>query len=225
MPTTGSFDTVKDHDASLIRKVLRMAVFVAPYETTTAITSLVDGTNQLVIPDNYESVGVLHKENALSVTPSLTVSEVSGYGYGQTLRRDVTSRTNAVAFTMLETKRRTFELYFGVDLSGITASSVASGKNELVFDEPDRPDATYWRLLTIGVDGDGPNTLYMADFYPRTTLAEVAPLASSETDPRQYGVTMGTDVDTALGTAHRQFIAGPGLSTADISAMGFSRSA
>lgn len=225
MPQTGTFDTVKGHNADLIRKVLRMAVFVAPYETGSVITSLVDGTNQLVIPDLYESVGVLHKENALAVTPSMTVSEVSGYGYGQTLRRDIVSRTNTVAFTMLESKRRTFELYFSVDLSGVTATSVASGKNEIVFDEPDRPDTNYWRLLTVGVDGDGADTIYLADFYPRVTLAEVGALSSSETDPRQYAVTMGTDADTVLGTSHRQFIAGPGLSTADISAMGFVRAA
>jgi hypothetical protein len=36
---------------------------------------------------------------------------------------------------------------------------------------------------------------------------------------------MGIDADTVLGTAHRQFIAGPGLSTAEITAMGFTRAA
>jgi hypothetical protein len=225
MPVTGNFDTVKDHDNSNIRKKLRMAVFIAPYETAAAITSLVDATNQLVIPDLYRSVGVLHKENALSVQPTTTVSEVGGYGYGQTLRRDIVSRNTTMSFTMLETHRTSLEVYYGIDLSAVQATSVASGKNEIVIDEPDRPDTLYWRILALGVDGDGANSLYLADFYPRATLSEVQPIAASETDPVTYGVTMGIDADTVLGTAHRQFIAGPGLSTAEITAMGFTRAA
>jgi hypothetical protein len=222
---TGTFDQVKGHGDTNIKKKLRMAVFAAPYETGNAPSSLVNATNQLVIPDNYESIGILDKEQAFTMTPTLNTSEVSGYGYGQTLRRDVVSRNNTLAFTGLETVRRMMEIYYGIDLSTVLASSVASGKNEIVFDEPDRPDSLYWRILSVGVDGDGANTIYFADLYPRATLAEVAALTSSETDPLRYGVTMGTDADTVLGTAHRQFIAGPGLSTVDIQAMGFQRAA
>lgn len=221
-PVTGNFDAVKDHNGGNIRKVLRMAIFVAPWETATAISSLVDATNQVTIPDQYESVGILDKEAAFSSTPTLTISEVSGYGYGQTLRRDISARNTTLAFTMLESHRKAWELYYGIDLSGITATATG-GKNEIVFDEPDRPDTLYWRVLALGADGDGANTLYIADYYPRCTLTEVAALASSETEPRRYAVTMGTDVDTAVGTSHRQFIAGPGLSTAEITAMGFTR--
>lgn len=219
----GTFDEVKGHNGSNIRKVLRMAVFVAPFETATAITSLTDSSNELVIPDTYQSVGVLDKEAAFTSTPSITVSEVSGYGYGQTLRRDIVSRNTVLAFTMLETRRRALEIYYGIDLSAITAT--ASPKNELKFDEPDRPDTLYWRVLCVGADGDGANTLYIADFYPKVTLSEVSALSSSETEPRRYAVTMGVDVDTIVGTSHRQFLAGPGLSTAEITAMGWTRAA
>jgi len=221
---TGTFDEVKDHDASNIRKVLRMAVFIAPADAP-VIVSLVDTSNEAVIPPEYESVGILDKDNALVATPSITVSEVSGYGYGTTLRRDIVSKNKAVAFTMLESRRRSFELHKGIDLSAVVATSVASGKNELVIDEPDRPDTLYWRVLCLGADGDGANTIYMADFYPRATISDIAAITASETDPKRYGVTLGTDVDTAVGTAHREFWAGPGLTTERIAAMGFSRAA
>jgi hypothetical protein len=219
----GTFDEVKDHNGSNIRKVLRMAVFVAPFETAPAVTSLTDNSNELVIPDAYRSVGVMDKESAFTSTPSITVSEVSGYGYGQTLRRDIVSRNTTLAFTMLETRREALEIYYGIDLSAVQAT--ASPKNEIAFDEPDRPDTLYWRILCVGADGDGANTMYIADFYPRATLSEVSALASSETEPRRYAVTMGVDVDTVVGTAHRQFIAGPGLSSAEITAAGFTRAA
>ena len=217
----GTFDEVKDHDNSNIRKVLRMAVFVAPFETGPEIVSLVDASNEVIIPDAYESVGIMDKEAAFSATPSITVSEVSGYGYGQTLRRDMVSRNTSIAFTMLETRRVAFELYYGIDLSAVQAT--VAPKNEITFDEPDRPDTRYYRVLCLGADGDGANTLYIADFYPKCTVSEVGALASSETDPRRYAVTMGVDVDTVVGTGHRQFIAGPGLSSTEITAMGFTR--
>lgn len=223
---TGTFDEVKGHDSGNIRKILRLAVFLAPWEQAgTVISSLVDTSNEVTIPDGYMSVGILDKEAAFTATPALNVSEVSGYGYGMTLRRDIVSRNTTLAFTMLETQRRAMEVYYGIDLSAIQASSVASGKNELVIDEPDRPDTLYWRALALGTDGDGANTLYFADFYPKVTLTEIGALASSETDPRRYAVTLGVDVDTVVGTGHRQFIAGPGLSSADITAMGFTRAA
>jgi hypothetical protein len=212
----GTFDEVKDHNGGNIRKLLRMAVFVAPWEGTPDVTTLTNADNELVIPDAFESVGIMDKEAAFSSTPTITVSEVSGYGYGQTLRRDMVSRNTNIAFTMLETRRVAFELYYGIDLSAATVT--AAPKNELVFDEPDRPETRYYRVLAIGADFDGANTIYMADYYPRATVSEVGALASSETDPRRYAVTMGTDVDTVVGTGHRQFIAGPGFSDTEIAA-------
>ena len=221
----GTFDEVKDHDASNIHKSLRMAVFVGLFEDAPVITSLVDNSNELVIPDAYESVGILDKENAMSATPSITASEVSGYGYAQTLRRDIVSRNTALAFTMIETRRKAFELYYGVDLSAVQATPSAGTKDEIVFDEPERPDTQYYRVLAIGVDGDGPNSIYFADFYPRATVSDVAALTASETEAKKYGVTMGTDTDTTIGTAHRQLIAGPGLTDAKVAAFGFTRAA
>jgi hypothetical protein len=78
-------------------------------------------------------------------------------------------------------------------------------------------------MLALGADGDGANTIYIADYYPKVTLTEAAAMSSSETDARQYAVTVGADIDNAVGTAHRQFWAGPGLTTARITGMGFQR--
>lgn len=220
-PLTGTFDEVHGHDGGNIRKLLRMAVFIAPVSAD-PISTIVDAQNELVIPDAYESVGVMAKENPLTSTPSITSSEVMGYGYAQPLRRDMVSRTNALAFTMLESRRQSFELYYGIDLANVKATPTG-GKNELTFDEPDRPEALYYRVLTVGVDGDGANTIYIADFYPRASVTEVAALTASETDPRAYSVTMGTDADTVLGTSHRPFFAGPGLTDARLAAMNITR--
>ena len=220
-PLTGTFDEVHGHEGGNIRKLLRMAVFLAPVSAD-PISTIVDAQNELVIPDAYESVGVMAKENPLTATPSITSSEVMGYGYSQPLRRDMVNRTTALAFTMVESRRQAFELYYGIDLSAVKATATG-GKNEYTFDEPDRPDTIYYRVLTVGVDGDGANTIYIADFYPRASVTDVAALTASETDPRSYSVTMGTDADTVLGTSHRPFFAGPGLTDARLTAMGIAR--
>lgn len=222
----GTFDQVAGHNSTNIHKRLRMAVYVSFYETANStITTLVNATNQLVIPDAYESVGILEKENAMTATPAITVSEVSGYGYAQTLRRDMVGRNISLQFTMLETRRKSFEMYYGVDLSAVQATSSVGTKDEITFDEPDRPESQYYRVLAVGVDGDGADEIYFADWYPRATIADVAAIASSETEAMRYGVTLGCDADTSVGTSHRQFIAGPGLTDAKVTALGFTRAA
>jgi hypothetical protein len=118
---TGAFDAVKDHNGANIRKVLQMAVLLQPWEGTTPLASLTNTTNEVVIPDGFLSVGVLSKEAALTSTPALTVNAVPGYGYGQALRRDISARDITVSWTMIESRRRAFEVYYGVDLSASTS--------------------------------------------------------------------------------------------------------
>jgi hypothetical protein len=74
---------------------------------------------------------------------------------------------------MMESKRRVFEAYYGIDLSAIVASSASGTKNELVFDQPDLPDLMEWRLLLLGRDGRGTNAIYHAEWFPITSLTEV----------------------------------------------------
>lgn len=219
-PLTGTFDAVKGHNDALIRKMLEMAIFLAPY-TAPAITTISDtaGT-QLVIPATMKSVGMTSKDDGAVWTPSMEMSEVSAYGYGQTVRRDATSRTLNLAFTMLESKRTTWEAYYGLDLAGVT---VPAAKNELWFDQPSRPNTTYFRVLAIGRDGQGVNSIYHAEYLPKAVLTDVEAQTWSETDPLTYGVTLSADVDSAYGTSQRSFWAGPGLTTQLITAMGFSR--
>jgi hypothetical protein len=219
-PITGTFDDVKGHNATLVRKMLEMAVFVAP-DTAPDILTISDQTNQLVIPTGYRSLGIMSKDEGTAITPSLDVSEVPGYGYGQPIRRDTTARSNEIAFTMLESSRYAFEVYYGIDLSAVKAK--AGGSNELMWEHPDRPDTKYWRVLCLGRDGQGTRSIYHAEYFGRTTLSDVAEQTFSEADPLSWGVTLGVDSDTTAGTPQRTFWGGPGLTDAVFTAMGFTR--
>lgn len=219
-PLTGTFDTVKGHNATLVRKMLEMAVYVAP-QSAADITTISGNTNELVIPTGYISLGIMSKEQGASITPSIDVSEVGGYGYGQPIRRDTVARSNQIGFTMLESKRATFEVYYGIDLTAVEAA--AGTVNELSWEHPDRPDTKYWRVLCLGRDGQGSNAIYHAEYFGRSTLADVAEQTWSETDPLTWGVTLGVDTDTTAGTPQRTFWGGPGLTDSVFTAMGFTR--
>lgn len=220
MPVTGTFDDVKGHNDALIRKMLEMAIFIAPYSTP-ALTTITDapGTS-LVIPDGYTSVGMTSKDDGATWTPNLDMQETGAYGYGTPVRRDATGRSLNLGFTMLESKRAAFELYYSIDLASTT---VPLAKNELFFDQPDRPDTKYWRVLAIGRDGQGASSIYHAEFLPKAVLTDLDAISWADGDPLSYAVTLSADFDSAYGTSQRTFWAGPGFNTTLLNAMGFVR--
>lgn len=224
MPLTGQFEDVAGQDRSLARKMLRMAVYLGKSDAA-EITTIVDDTNQLVIPDGYESVGHVSADQGASITPTLSVAELAAYGEGQPIRRDISSRVSALAVTMLESKRRVFEAYYGIDLSTVLASSATGTKNEYVFDQPDLPDVMDWRVLLLGRDGRGTSAIYHGEFFPLMSLTEVGARAWSPTDGMVWPITLGAQTDDAVGTPQRTFWAGPGLTTAKLAAMGVARAA
>lgn len=218
---TGTFDTLKGHNDALVRKMLEMAIFVAPWPSAATLATISDtaGT-QLVIPDTYISLGMTSKDDGAAWTPSIDMNEVNAYGYGAAVRRDASSRTMNLGFTMLESKKKTFEMYYGVDL---TLTTVPTAKNEMFFDMPQAPGTPYWRVLAIGKDGTGTSAIYHAEYLPKAIITDLDPIAWSDGDPLSYGVTLTADIDTTYGTSQRSFWCGPGFTAAVTTAMGFTR--
>jgi hypothetical protein len=224
VPLTGQFEDVSGENRALARKMLKMAVYLGKSDAAD-ITTIVDTSNQLVIPDGYESVGHISAEQGAAITPNLEISELSAYGQGQPIRRDIVARNSTLAVTMLESKRRVFEAYYGIDLSAVLASSAAGTKNEYVFDHPELPDVMDWRVLLLGRDGRGVAAIYHGEFFPLMSLTEVGERTWSPTDGMVWPITLGAQTDDALGTPQRSFWAGPGLTTAKLTAMGIARAA
>ena len=221
-PLTGTFEDVAGENRSLARKMQKMAVFLAR-DTVAPISSIVDNSNQLVIPAGYESVGHVSRDTGASITPSLDVATLEAYNDGQPIRRDLVSRTNTLAFTMLESKRLVFEAYYGMSLAGIQAT--AGTKNEVKFDHPDLPDLMYWRVLLLGRDGRGTNAIYHAEHFLLMSPPDVGERTWSPTDGFVWPVTLSAETDDGAGTPQRSFWAGPGLTAERLAAMGFAKAA
>ena len=221
--TTGTFDAVKGHNADLLRKMQELTILVAPYPAAPAVTTITgaDGT-QLSFPDVYKSVGMTSKDDGAAWTPNLEVVETGAYGYGAPVRYDSKARPETLGFTMLESKRVAFELYYGLDLSAVQAPLA---KNEVGWATPSRPNNRNYRVLAIGREGQGTDSIYHGEFLPKATLTDVEAQTWSEDDPLSYGVTLTPLMDSALGYAHYTFWGGPGITSTMLTAMGFLKAA
>lgn len=202
MPT---FEDTITRNADLVRKPLQGSVLLAPYPTGALITTL-SSADGITVPVGYESVGWI-SEDGLTFANDTEVSDVRGWGASSFLRRDIQSQDKTIQFSALETKRLTIELSTGLDLSARTFSE----EGELTFDYPDRPPTKYWRVLAIGVDGDGDQRYYMARFFPRAAVSEMDDETWSDgDDPLMRNVTMSALIDNEAGYVGREFLFGPG---------------
>lgn len=219
-PLTGTFEDVSGENRALARKMTKMALFLAK-DTVDPVETIVDNSNQLVIPAGYESAGHISRDQGAAITPSIEISELMAYNDGQPIRRDLVSDTTALAVTLLESKRIVWELYYSQDLSGIQVS--AGPKNEYKFDKADMPDLMEWRVLLLGRDGRGANAIYHAEHFLLMTQSDRGARTWSPTEGFTWSVTLSALTDDAAGTPQRSFWAGPGLTNDKIAAMGLTR--
>jgi hypothetical protein len=69
VPLTGQFEDVAGLNRSLVRKMLKMAAFLGKVADVADVASIVDNSNQLVIPDGLESVGFVTADSRARRSP------------------------------------------------------------------------------------------------------------------------------------------------------------
>jgi hypothetical protein len=201
--------TLADHKSELVRKALEGSVFVAPFSAEPITTMTSGASSELVaLPDDYEDVGFIEKSNAATWSRSVTTEEVMAWGDIYPVRRDVTKDDSQLKFTMLETKRLSMELYYGVDLSSTTANATSK---EVAFAQPSRPQTKFWRVFGLFQDGIGDEAIYVGRFYPRASVVDMADQKwSDDTESLVWDVSMSAVTDTDLGYPVKHFFGGPG---------------
>lgn len=210
-----NFSDVKGHKKSNVRKPLEMGIFVKPWaDADTPITTIWTATAGLTVPAGYLPVGLTTKDDGATWSRDQETSDVESHGYAEPIRRDILSDVSGLEFTMQESKRTTMELYHGLDLSTVTTDA----DGNFFFDKASRPESKHWRVLAIGVDGFGPDAIYMARWLPDAQITENGEQAWSEGDEIKYPATFTAYTDEAVGTSLREIWGGPGL---DHDAMGF----
>lgn len=209
-----TFNEVKGHDQSLIRKILEMSIFAKPVEEgDEEITQLWDGEG-LVIPEGYTPVGLTTKDDGATWTREQETADVTSHGYAEPTRRDITSDVSGLSFIMQESKRQSMEMYHNMDLSSIETDA----NGNFYFDKPPRPQQLQWRILALGKDGFGLDAVYVARWLPNALVSEQADQAWSEGEELRYPATLTGRLDEEFGTSFREIWGGPGLKH---EAMGF----
>lgn len=211
-----------DHKSELIRKALEGSVFVAPFSAPPIDTlTETDPATLAALPPEYTDIGFVEKSNAVTWSRSVTTEEVMAWGDIYPVRRDITKDDSQLKFTMLETKRTSLELYYGLDLSSTAADP---GTSEISFAQPSRPSTRFYRVYGIFQDGQGDEAIYVGRFYPRASVTDMSDQKwSDDTDPLVWDVSMAAVTDTDLGYPVKHFFGGPGWATL-LADMGFAAS-
>lgn len=213
------YNGLKNLQDDLVRKALEGSVFMAPY-TAPAITAMTSGASAALtaLPTGYADVGLIEKKNAVTWSRKVTTQEVMNWGSIYAARRDITKDDSQLKFTMLETKKQSLEMYYGIDLS---TAPVDPTSKELQFSQPERPETVYYRVFGLFQDGFGADAIYVGRFYPKASVTDMNDQKwDDDADALLWDIAMTAVNDTVLNTPVMHFFGGPGWKTR-LTAMGF----
>lgn len=208
----------KSAQADLIRKALDAAIVVAPVATAipTAFTTG-SGSTLAALPTGFKGLGYVTKDDGLSWSRDVSAEETTSYGSVTPTRRDLVSDTTTVTFTCQETNLQVMQQFYGVDLSAVTPTATTG---EVAFSQPLSPSSGFTRLIAIGQDGVGTDTIYVIRILPRAQLSEVGEQTWTDSGEIAYPLTYTATPDNTLGYAVRHVFGGPGWKSRLVS-MGF----
>lgn len=220
--TTGSAG-ILDHKSELIRKGLTGGVFIAP---TTAQpiskTNLFDPASGAIVnplPAGYRELGLLTAAGA-NFARTAKATDIASWQSDSPTRTDVTSDTTALTLEAQETNQSTIALFLGVDPTSIVPDAT---NGSIEIQRPAISIPRYWRVLVMAVDTGEFGEIVYARFLPKALVtAFAAQDLSNGANPIQYGVTVTSYLDSALGYPEAFLYGGEGLMALQTD-MGFDR--
>lgn len=208
-------------NSALIRKAQDCVILLAP-ETAPALTALTTGASADLVDfattyPTYISLGRHTKDDGLTWSHDIATEDTMSHGVSVPTRRDKTSDILTLQVVLQESKRQTFELAMGLDLSSVTPTATTG---EVAWAKPVAPATIYYRLLALASDGVGTSQYFYARSLPRVNVTNIDDEAWSDSTERRTAVTFTSNVDDVLGYDLKEFWGGPGLRT-NLAAMGF----
>lgn len=208
-------------NSALIRKAQDCVVLIGP-DTANAPTTITTGASATLVDllgtlTGYVSLGRHTKDDGLTWSHDIATEDTMSHGVAVPTRRDKTQDILTLQVVLQESKRATFELALGLDLSTVTPT-VTTG--EVAWSKPATPATIYYRLLALASDGAGTSQYFYARFLPRAEVTNVDDENWSDATERRTAVTFTANIDDVLGYDVREFWGGPGFRT-NLVAMGF----
>lgn len=217
MPNYAALQNKKNE---LIRKALDGSVFIGQ-STAPVINALTGADSSLALlpttGGGYADFGHFTDEG-MRFARAVEDSEVTSFGETAPTRSDLTSDDETFAIDFQQTDRNTISLYTGAAFSSLVPDA-ASGELKIV--KPSRSQPRSYRVLCLSVDGPSDAEIYIARFFPRAQITDLADQAYAKGDDAiQWGATFSAKKDTAYGSAMAYLFAGPGWK-AQLAAAGF----
>lgn len=202
----------------LVRKALDGAVFRAPAtaEHITAAALFDVGGALKTLPTGYEDQGLLSTDG-FSFSRDVSTSSINAFGRTAAVRSDVSSDTDTLNFTAIETNRQTLELG-----TGAVIPAGARGANGAVeIKKPARPQTRSYRWLSVAQDENEYGEIYICRYLPRGKITSYGDQAfGSGDEPIGWAATITGENDSTWGSPGSWIFGGPGWN-AKLSAMGF----
>lgn len=197
MPTLAE---LTDKNNQLIMRWLENTWWVAPYSAD-PITEMMDSLGVLAaLPTGYRCVGWTNEDGA-ELSRDMDTDNTTSDGTLQTTRIDRTQDDKSFQIVMQETNAVSLGLYHDIDTTAL--ATLATG--EFSVKSPDVADTLEWRAFNIGRDNK--RGYFMGTFFPLCTLTDTDSRTISTRSNDMRNVTLGAQMDDALGTDMQTFYA------------------
>ena len=206
--TTTTWAAIRSQHTQLARKALEGSAFLAA-TSATAITALTTGSGASLqtLPAGYSDLGVLSTDGT-QFGRDVSSIDVTGWGYTDPIRSDVSKDTDTIKVLCKETNVHTLGLYTGAAESSIVALATTK---ETIIDKPALPPSRFYRLLVLARDDSDGGDVYIGRFFPRVRVSDFGSQSwQNSADGLQYEVTLTSFVDSTIGYSARWLVGGPG---------------
>lgn len=193
----------------LIRKALFGSVFYADLSTPvpSASTLFNPSTGALQALDGvWGDVGYLTSDG-VTFGRAMESSDTESWQATEPTRSDPTSDVSNAQFVMQETNPYSVALYEGIPLDALGEVGEA-----WEWDKPANAVMPERRFLFVSQDGsvEAGTDIYVVRLFPRGKVVELEDQSENKETETQRGVTVQAYRDSALGTAVRTWVDGPG---------------
>jgi hypothetical protein len=203
-----TFEDLREAKGALIRKALGGFIVVAPMDVEVPDKFVdVDGGLIDLKALGYQKLGWLTKGDGINFSRDVEQQETESFGALEPTRIDFTKDVTSAAFRCQETNKQVLEMYYNLDLSGVTADA----NNEFSFENEAQPSTIYRRMIYIAKDGNGEDAKYIIKTMPKAIVSEVQEQAWSSESELSYGLTVKATSDDDLGFSVRHSFGGPGF--------------
>lgn len=205
-----NYDALATKKEQLIRKALDGSVFRAPLSADHIdVETLFDTDGSLLaLPTGWKDLGLLNTDG-MPHSRDVNNSDISAFGRQTPARSDVTTDSDTLAITAIETKLETIELGTGATL---TAASRSATNGALEIRKPPRPTARQYHFLTLAVDlnQETGSEIYLGRYFPKGKITGYGDQAYAGEDAIGWNATITAQMDSEWGASSSWLFGGPG---------------